>query len=95
VDCFLDEGTFREYDMLKAHRCTEFGMENQEFPGINMKPFRARRLKWHGRRNCSRTVETVLTLVVPCSSTLGDGVITGHGMVNGRLVYIFSQDFTV
>ncbi|MBT3648237.1 MAG: acyl-CoA carboxylase subunit beta [Flavobacteriales bacterium] len=26
---------------------------------------------------------------------LGDGVITGYGTVNGRLVYAFSQDFTV
>jgi propionyl-CoA carboxylase beta chain len=26
---------------------------------------------------------------------LGDGVVTGYGTVNGRLVYIFSQDFTV
>jgi propionyl-CoA carboxylase beta chain len=26
---------------------------------------------------------------------LGDGVITGYGKVNGRLVYVFSQDFTV
>lgn len=25
----------------------------------------------------------------------GDGVITGYGTVNGRLVYIFAQDFTV
>lgn len=25
----------------------------------------------------------------------GDGVITGYGHVNGRLVYVFSQDFTV
>ena len=25
----------------------------------------------------------------------GDGVITGHGTINGRLVYVFSQDFTV
>ena len=25
----------------------------------------------------------------------GDGVVTGHGTVNGRLVFIFSQDFTV
>ena len=25
----------------------------------------------------------------------GDSVVTGHGMVNGRPVYIFSQDFTV
>src|SRR5437868_2571405 len=26
---------------------------------------------------------------------LGDGVVTGHGRVDGRLVYVFSQDFTV
>ncbi len=26
---------------------------------------------------------------------LGDGVITGYGEINGRLVYVFSQDFTV
>ncbi len=26
---------------------------------------------------------------------LGDGVITGHGTVDGRIVYIFAQDFTV
>ncbi len=26
---------------------------------------------------------------------LGDGVVTGYGRVDGRLVYVFSQDFTV
>jgi len=26
---------------------------------------------------------------------LGDGVVTGWGRINGRLVYVFSQDFTV
>ena len=26
---------------------------------------------------------------------LGDGVVTGYGLVNGRLTYVFSQDFTV
>ncbi|MFH1000610.1 MAG: acyl-CoA carboxylase subunit beta [Bacteroidota bacterium] len=26
---------------------------------------------------------------------LGDGVITGHGTIDGRVVYIYSQDFTV
>ena len=26
---------------------------------------------------------------------LGDGVITGYGTINGRLTYVFSQDFTV
>jgi propionyl-CoA carboxylase beta chain len=40
-------------DQLKAHRCTEFGMDEKNFPG--------------------------------------DGVVTGHGLVNGRFVYAFSQ----
>src|SRR5688572_24886842 len=26
---------------------------------------------------------------------LGDGVVTGYGLIDGRLVYVFSQDFTV
>ena len=26
---------------------------------------------------------------------LGDGVVTGYGSINGRLIYIFAQDFTV
>lgn len=26
---------------------------------------------------------------------LGDGVVTGYGTINGRLAYVFSQDFTV
>lgn len=26
---------------------------------------------------------------------LGDGVVTGYGKVNGRLIYVFAQDFTV
>lgn len=25
----------------------------------------------------------------------GDGVVTGHGLINGRIAYAFSQDFTV
>ncbi|KAK9708906.1 hypothetical protein K7432_009346 [Basidiobolus ranarum] len=28
------------------------------------------------------------------SKITGDGVVTGHGKINGRLVYVFSQDFT-
>ncbi|RQM25359.1 hypothetical protein B5M09_000949 [Aphanomyces astaci] len=57
LELLLDEGTFREYDMLKTHRCKDFGMEAQQYPG--------------------------------------DGVVTGHGLINGRLTYVFSQDFTV
>ncbi|NTV11692.1 MAG: methylmalonyl-CoA carboxyltransferase, partial [Zoogloea sp.] len=29
------------------------------------------------------------------TSTPGDGVVTGYGTINGRLVFVFSQDFTV
>ena len=29
------------------------------------------------------------------SHTFGDGVVTGYGTVDGRLVYVFAQDFTV
>src|SRR5438046_9511087 len=25
----------------------------------------------------------------------GDGFVTGHGLIHGRLVYVFAQDFTV
>jgi propionyl-CoA carboxylase beta chain len=53
----MDEGSFQEIGMLVAHRSTDFGMENEKYPG--------------------------------------DGVITGYGTINGRLVYAFSQDFTV
>src|SRR5512144_1145685 len=28
-------------------------------------------------------------------SVPGDGVVTGYGMINGRLAFVFSQDFTV
>ena len=29
------------------------------------------------------------------STPMGDGVVTGWGTINGRMVYVFSQDFTV
>ena len=57
IDLLLDAGSFREYDQLKAHRCVDFGMEDQKFPG--------------------------------------DGVVTGVGKINGRTVFVFSQDFGV
>jgi propionyl-CoA carboxylase beta chain len=57
IDLLLDEGSFEEFDMFVAHRCTDFGME-QDRPA-------------------------------------GDGVVTGWGTINGRMVYVFSQDFTV
>ena len=57
IELLLDEGSFEEFDMFKAHRCTDFGMEKD-------RPH-------------------------------GDGVVTGWGTINGRMVYVFSQDFTV
>jgi len=57
IEVLLDEGSFEEFDMFKAHRCVDFGMDKVKMPG--------------------------------------DGVITGWGTINGRLVYVFSQDFTV
>ena len=57
IELLLDEDSFEEFDMFKAHRCTDFGMEEE-------KP-------------------------------AGDGVVTGWGTINGRMVYVFSQDFTV
>ncbi len=32
---------------------------------------------------------------MPETTISGDGVVTGSGTINGRLVYVFSQDFTV
>ncbi len=57
LEVLLDEGSFEEFDMFVAHRCTDFGMGATSYPG--------------------------------------DGVITGWGTINGRQVYVFSQDFTV
>jgi len=57
IELLLDEGSFEEFDMFVAHRCTDFGMAETRHPG--------------------------------------DGVVTGWGTVNGRMVYVFSQDFTV
>mmetsp|Transcript_15375 Transcript_15375/g.46371 ORF Transcript_15375/g.46371 Transcript_15375/m.46371 type:complete len:495 (-) Transcript_15375:33-1517(-) len=57
LELLLDEGSFREVDQLKAHRCGDFGLEQESYPG--------------------------------------DGVVAGRGLINGRPVYVFSQDFTV
>ncbi len=57
IALLLDQDSFREYDMLKTHRCDEFGMQKEQY--------------------------------------YGDGVVTGHGLIHGRKVFVFSQDFTV
>jgi propionyl-CoA carboxylase beta chain len=57
LDLLLDEGSFTELDRFVTHRSTDFGLDQQVFPG--------------------------------------DGVVTGSGRIDGRLVYVYSQDFTV
>lgn len=57
IDILLDDGSFEEYDMFVTHRCTDFGLDKEEY--------------------------------------MSDGVVTGHGTIDGRVVYVFSQDFTV
>src|SRR6187401_3590449 len=57
LDLLLDEGSLVELDRFVTHRSSDFGLDQQIFPG--------------------------------------DGVVTGSGRIDGRLVYVFSQDFTV
>src|SRR5574338_1165333 len=33
IEVLLDEGSFEEWDMFKMHRCTDFGMEQQQVSG--------------------------------------------------------------
>jgi propionyl-CoA carboxylase beta chain len=33
IDVLFDESSFEEYDTLKTHRCTDFGMEEQQYYG--------------------------------------------------------------
>jgi len=40
-------------------------------------------------------IDAFVTHNFPGEKVLGDGVVTGFGKVNGRPVYVFSQDFTV
>ena len=57
IQLLMDAGTFEEIGQLVEHRSTEFGLQQEIYPG--------------------------------------DGVITGYGRIEGRLVYVYSQDFTV
>jgi propionyl-CoA carboxylase beta chain len=34
-------------------------------------------------------------LCLPVEKSMGDGVVTGYGQVNGRTVFVYAQDFTV
>ncbi|HWP42140.1 MAG TPA: carboxyl transferase domain-containing protein, partial [Blastocatellia bacterium] len=57
IEFLLDDGSFEEFDRFKKHRCLDFQMQDQQYPG--------------------------------------DGVVAGHGLIDGRKVFVFAQDFTV
>ena len=57
ISLLLDKDSFEELDKFVRHRCLDFGMQEQQYPG--------------------------------------DGVVAGYGRIDGRLVYVFAQDFTV
>src|SRR5262245_27058416 len=57
IALLLDLDSFEEFDKFVSHRCLDFGMSAQQFPG--------------------------------------DGVVARTGRIDGRLVYVFAQDFTV
>ena len=33
IEVLLDQDSFEEFDMFKTHRCTDFGMDQQKYPG--------------------------------------------------------------
>ena len=57
IEVLVDYDSFEEFDMFVTHRCNDFDLDKQSYPG--------------------------------------DGVITGRATIEGRIVYLFSQDFTV
>src|ERR1041385_7030367 len=57
IALLLDKDTFEEVDKFLSHRCLDFGMQEQQYPG--------------------------------------DGVVAGYGRIDGRVVYVFAQDFSV
>ncbi|MEM4623562.1 MAG: carboxyl transferase domain-containing protein, partial [Desulfurococcaceae archaeon] len=57
LEKLVDPGSFVEFQWMKIHRSTYFGLDKQKF--------------------------------------FGDGVIVGYGKVDGRIVYVYAQDFTV
>src|SRR5882672_2753467 len=57
IALLLDKDSFEELDKFVTHRCLDFGMQEQQYPG--------------------------------------DGVVSGYGRIDGRLVYVFAQDFSV
>ena len=57
IEVLVDYDSFEEFDMFVTHRCNDFDLDKQSYPG--------------------------------------DGVITGRATIEGQIIYLFSQDFTV
>lgn len=57
IEVLVDPDSFEEFDMFVTHRCNDFDLDKQSYPG--------------------------------------DGVITGRATIQGQIIYLFSQDFTV
>ncbi|MEH0058369.1 MULTISPECIES: acyl-CoA carboxylase subunit beta [Auritidibacter] len=57
LDELVDDGSFVEFDQLRVHRTTSFGMDAKH--------------------------------------PEGDGLVSGYGTIDGRLVAVYAQDFTV
>ena len=57
IEVLVDPDSFEEFDMFVTHRCNDFDLDKQSYPG--------------------------------------DGVITGRATIQGKIIYLFSQDFTV
>src|SRR5688572_33177437 len=54
IAVLLDKDSFEEFDKFVTHRCLDFGLAEQRYPG--------------------------------------DGVVAGHGRIDGRLVYVRSEE---
>lgn len=96
IKLLLDEDSFTEFDVLKTHRCTDFGMEKEVRVGVS---------EAAGKRTGAVSLDMDILyndegphaqhsrsfLYFEFQVYPSDGVVTGWGTINGRPVYIFSQ----
>jgi acetyl-CoA carboxylase carboxyltransferase component len=52
-------------------------------------------MKIHSKNSINSSSIVRRILISKKQKYLGDGVITGHGLIDGREVFVFAQDFTV
>lgn len=100
----FDPGSFREAGALVQHRCSDFGMDRQQYYGAlgcsqcyslwPRAPGIAAAGNWSRAVGTRRARRRGPTPALPPPLAAGDGVVTGSGTVYGRPVFAFSQDFT-